>query len=75
MLRPALSPVPETVNVDPEEDDAMKRFESEAVTDFGLESNRRAMHQALYEVRGAFGQTYPLTVGGKQVVTETILDS
>ena len=51
------------------------RFHNEPITDFSRADARAAMRAALAQVRKAFGQTYPLIVGGRPVVTEATLTS
>lgn len=48
-------------------------FANEPLTDFGRESERRALQQALDRVRGRLGRSYPMIIGGDEVVaTETM---
>ena len=49
----------------------MKRgeFANEAFIDFSVPANRKAMEDALAQVKAAFGREYPLTIGGERVYT------
>src|SRR5207245_1359061 len=55
--------------VSPDVDPGHQRtgFRHEPPADFGRESQRQAMAQALEEVRRALGRTYPLVIGGREV--------
>jgi 1-pyrroline-5-carboxylate dehydrogenase len=44
-------------------------FANEAFIDFSVPANRKAMEDALAQVKAAFGREYPLTIGGEQVYT------
>ncbi len=50
-------------------------FRNEALADFSREDNRRAMEDAIAQARRNFGQTYPLVINGKQIVTAETIDS
>lgn len=43
------------------------------LTDFSTDENRQAMTAALEKVKGEFGRTYPLVLGGREVMTEAKL--
>ncbi len=45
------------------------------LTDFSKDENRQIMMAALEKVKGEFGRTYPLVLGGKEVMTESKLES
>ncbi len=44
-------------------------FRNEPPTDFAIERNRKAMREALQEVRGQLGRSYPLVIHGEDVET------
>ncbi len=44
-------------------------FRNEAFIDFSKPENRKAMEDALRQVRGVFGREYPLVIGGKKITT------
>ncbi len=44
-------------------------FRNEPPTDFAIERNRKAMREALEEVRSQLGRSYPLVIGGDDVET------
>jgi 1-pyrroline-5-carboxylate dehydrogenase len=44
-------------------------FSNEAFIDFTQPANRKAMEDALAQVRGIFGREYPLTIGGERITT------
>ncbi len=44
-------------------------FANEAFIDFSKAENRKAMEEALAQVRGMFGREYPLTIGGERITT------
>ncbi len=48
-------------------------FRNTALTDFSQEENAQAMKAALDEVQSQFGKTYPLIIGGREVMTEAKL--
>jgi 1-pyrroline-5-carboxylate dehydrogenase len=45
-------------------------FKNEPLIDFGVEANAQAMRDALTQVQGQLGQTYPLIINGEQITTE-----
>ncbi len=67
--RPPSSPLPTRhyVNTDPEE--KMSDFTNATSTSFAAEENRRKMAGAIDYVRGEFGRTYPLVIGGETSTT------
>ncbi len=44
-------------------------FSNEPFIDFTKPENRKAMEEALAQVRGKFGREYPLTIGGERITT------
>ncbi len=57
-------------------DEVMKErgeFRNCHLTDFSVEENAKAMKAALEKVRSEFGRTYPLIIGGREVMTEAKL--
>ena len=44
-------------------------FRNEAFIDFTKPENRKAMEDALRQVKGMFGREYPLVIGGKKITT------
>ena len=42
-------------------------FKNETIVDFTRPENRQAQMEALTQVKGALGQTYPLIIGGKKI--------
>jgi len=58
-------------SVEPAGDD----FQNEPLLDFSKAEHRQAMNDALAQVRGEFGQTYPLVIGGHVMETAQIFDS
>src|ERR1700675_4573486 len=44
-------------------------FANEAFIDFSKPENRKAMEDALAQVRAMFGREYPLTIGGERITT------
>jgi len=48
-------------------------FRNTALTDFSQEENVRAMKDAIEMVQSQFGKTYPLIIGGREVMTEAKL--
>ena len=44
-------------------------FSNEAFIDFTKPENRKAMEDALAQVRAMFGREYPLTIGGERITT------
>jgi 1-pyrroline-5-carboxylate dehydrogenase len=43
-------------------------FKNEPLTDFSQPANRQALEQALEQVRGQLGRTYPMIIGGDEVL-------
>ncbi|MBV9656643.1 MAG: proline dehydrogenase family protein [Verrucomicrobia bacterium] len=54
---------------------AVKPFENDPPVDFTLAENRDAMRAALASERAALGKNWPLVIGGKEIVTESWIDS
>ncbi len=54
---------------------AIKPYQHESLTDFSISENRKAMEEALREVRSQFGLSYPLTIGGERIDTEQKISS
>ncbi len=50
-----------------EEKELVTEFTNEPLTDFSKPENRHAMEQALGQVRGQFGRTYPLIIDGREI--------
>jgi RHH-type proline utilization regulon transcriptional repressor/proline dehydrogenase/delta 1-pyrroline-5-carboxylate dehydrogenase len=50
-------------------------FRNDPLTDFSRDDARRAMQQALQEVAGQLGRTYPLVINGLAVSTATTVES
>ena len=75
VARPPSTPLPQRSyrNTDPEE--PMSTFQNASNTSFAVAENRRKMSGAIEFVRGDFGRSYPLTVGGEAVSTERTFDS
>lgn len=48
---------------------------NEPLTDFSREDARRAMQEALHQVKSQLGRSYPLVIAGRDVTTEANLDS
>ena len=44
-------------------------FQNEAFIDFAKPENRKAMEDALRQVKGMFGREYPLVIAGEKVIT------
>jgi 1-pyrroline-5-carboxylate dehydrogenase len=44
-------------------------FQNEPFVDFTKPENRKAMEDALRQVKGMFGREYPLTIGGEKITT------
>src|SRR5271155_1735208 len=44
-------------------------FQNEPFVDFTKPENRKAMEDALAQVKGMFGREYPLTIGGEKITT------
>lgn len=57
------SPEPKTEN----------RFYNEALKDFAVEENRRALESAIHEMKRDLGRIYPLVVNGKEIRTSRTL--
>ncbi|AJY76516.1 L-glutamate gamma-semialdehyde dehydrogenase [Paenibacillus beijingensis] len=53
----------------------MEQFRNEPLTDFRSESSRAAFGRALDSVKSDWGRTYPLLIGGKEIVTGRLLES
>ncbi|OLZ11106.1 L-glutamate gamma-semialdehyde dehydrogenase [Sulfobacillus thermosulfidooxidans] len=49
---------------------AIKPYHYEPLTDFSVPENRKAMEEALREVRSQFGLSYPLVIGADRIDTE-----
>jgi 1-pyrroline-5-carboxylate dehydrogenase len=50
-------------------------FVNAALTDFRQPANAQAQEEALCQIQGELGQTYPLLIGGERVATETTFAS
>lgn len=50
-------------------------FKNEPFTNFGEETNKKAMQDALAKVKRELGGTFPLVINGKRVETEEVLTS
>ncbi len=50
-------------------------FRNEPDTNFALAANLESFREALARVRGQLGRTYPLIIGGREVMTEETLSS
>jgi RHH-type proline utilization regulon transcriptional repressor/proline dehydrogenase/delta 1-pyrroline-5-carboxylate dehydrogenase len=48
---------------------------NEALTDFAREESRQQMQQALQQVAGRLGRTYPPIIGSDAVATDAVIDS
>lgn len=53
----------------------LTRFRNEALADFSLPENRRAMEDALATVRSEFGREYKLRLAGESIATGDLLTS
>ena len=53
----------------------LAEFRNESLIDFSSEQNRRAMEQALAQVRGELGKEYDLIIGGQRLRTDRKLKS
>ena len=53
----------------------LPEFRNEPFTDFSNPENAAAMRQALADVKGQFGRTYPLILGGEHITTDKTLES
>lgn len=73
--RPPSRPLPSSLAVDPEESLTMTPFVLEPLADFSRPETRRAMAQALADVRQQFGHTYPLIINGDAMETGRRLES
>ena len=45
----------------------VSEFRNEPLTDFSKPENRKAMEQALEQVRGQLGRTWPMIIDGKEI--------
>src|SRR6266700_6143511 len=54
---------------------AQKPFKNEALLDFSKEENKRAQADAIAQVKGELGQTYPLIIGGKKITNQATFAS
>ncbi len=50
-------------------------FQNEPFVDFSKPENRKAMDDALRQVKGMFGQEYPLIIGGEKISTKEKIES
>lgn len=50
-------------------------FQNEPPTDFTLEHNRSAMQEALRDIEGSLGRSYPAIIAGERIVTEQTFTS
>ena len=50
-------------------------FRNEPFIDFSQPDNRKAMEEALVQVKGMFGREYPLTIGGQRITTTEKIQS
>jgi 1-pyrroline-5-carboxylate dehydrogenase len=50
-------------------------FKNAPFTDFSKEENRKAQLEALEQVKGELGRTYPLVIGGKKITNEATFAS
>jgi len=50
-------------------------FSNEALADFSLSEVRGAFNDAITETKKKLGRTYPLFIGGKEITTNTTVDS
>jgi 1-pyrroline-5-carboxylate dehydrogenase len=55
--------------------EALPEFRNEPYADFSVAANRRAMEEALKQVRSGFGREYPLRLGSETVTTGDLLRS
>ncbi|NLW17503.1 MAG: L-glutamate gamma-semialdehyde dehydrogenase [Firmicutes bacterium] len=53
-----------------EEVDKLITFRNEPLTDFSVAENRKVMETALAQVKSQLGQTYPLRIGEKAIISE-----
>ncbi len=49
---------------------AIKPYQHESMTDFSITENRKAMEDALREMRSQLGLSYPIIIGGERIDTE-----
>ncbi len=56
-------------------DGVLPRFTNEPLTDFTYAPPRQAMREALARVRGEFGRSYPLWIGGESIETGEWIES
>ena len=54
---------------------AQTPFVNQPFTDFSKEENRQAQMAALEQVKSELGRTYPLTIGGKKIMSEATFAS
>ena len=50
-------------------------FRNEPFIDFSQPDNRKAMEEALAQVKSMFGREYPLTIGGQRITTTEKIQS
>src|SRR6266851_4123972 len=50
-------------------------FKNAPFTNFSKEENRKAQMEALEQVKGELGRTYPLVIGGKKIINEATFAS
>ena len=50
-------------------------FQNEPLVDFSREEDRRAMQEALEQVKTQLGKSYPLVIAGREVKSDATLDS
>lgn len=55
--------------------DPIPEFANEPLTDFSVADNRRAMQEALDDVRSQFGREYPIVIAGRAIDTTKKLTS
>ncbi len=70
VTRPPSAPLPKRHYVDTDQELPMSGFKNLAPRSFTHEAERAKMKDALGSVRGEFGKTYPLFIGGEKVVTD-----
>ncbi len=75
VVQPPSDPLPSRHyrNTDPEE--PMSKFANASNTSFASAENRRKMDGAIQYVRGEFGRSYPMIIGGEQVTTDEAYES
>jgi 1-pyrroline-5-carboxylate dehydrogenase len=54
---------------------AMYPYQTEPLTDFSIPANQIKYEEALKKVQGLLGKTYPLSIGGKAVMTANLYSS